>query len=106
MKTCLIAIIVPEREVILDAASKMGLSDLSLEALCKRDDIKKVILKDLEEIGNTAELYGFERVADIHLSPEPFSVENGLLTPTLKSKRPKLVEHYRDQIDKMYAKLD
>jgi long-chain acyl-CoA synthetase len=106
LKNCLVGIIVPDREVLSVEAARLGLSDASLEELCKRDDIKKIILRDLTEIGDASELHGFEQVADIYLCPEPFSVENGLLTPTLKSKRPKLAEHFRNQIEAMYAKLD
>lgn len=32
-------------------------------------------------------LKGFEKAKDIYIHSEPFSVENGLLTPTMKLKR-------------------
>ena len=43
------------------------------------------------------------RVRRVIASREPWSVENGLLTPTLKLKRPMLVDRYRDRIDAAYA---
>src|SRR4030095_3872006 len=43
------------------------------------------------------------RVRRVVASREPWSVENGLLTPTLKLKRPLLVDRYRDRIEKAYA---
>lgn len=45
------------------------------------------------------------QVRDIALSPEMFSVQNGLLTPTLKAKRAELKNHFREQIDQLYAKI-
>lgn len=45
------------------------------------------------------------QVRDIALHPEMFSVQNGLLTPTLKAKRAELRNHYREQIDELYAKI-
>ena len=45
------------------------------------------------------------QVRDIMLHPEMFSVQNGLLTPTLKAKRVELRSHFRDQIDELYAKI-
>lgn len=42
----------------------------------------------LQEEGRVAQLRGFEQVQAIHLHPEPFAVENNLLTPTFKLKRP------------------
>ena len=38
----------------------------------------------------------------ITLLPEPFSMERGELTNTLKVKRPVIYQNYKAQIDKMY----
>jgi long-chain acyl-CoA synthetase len=45
-------------------------------------------------------------VKDIHLTPEQFTIENGLLTPTLKSKRVQLEQRYKEQIESMYNELE
>jgi long-chain acyl-CoA synthetase len=45
-------------------------------------------------------------VANIHLFPELFSLENGLLTPTFKNKRPYLRKKFQSSIDEMYAELE
>lgn len=45
------------------------------------------------------------QVKDIYLHPDLFSEQNGLLTPTLKSKRPQLKKYFTPQIDDMYLKL-
>ena len=34
------------------------------------------------------------------MDSEPFSVENGLTTPTFKHKRPQLLQHYKAEIDR------
>ncbi|KAI6176239.1 Arachidonate--CoA ligase [Aphelenchoides bicaudatus] len=108
LKTCLIAIVVPDPEVLPGvAAEKLNLAtDLSMEELCDREDVKQMIVKDLLDVGKAAGLYSFEQVKDIYLSAEQFSVENGLLTPTLKSKRPQLKLHYKKQLDAMYSVLE
>lgn len=49
-------------------------------------DVKKVILKELHLLGQRDGLKSFEQVKDIYIHDELFSIENGLLTPTLKSK--------------------
>ena len=43
------------------------------------------------------------RVRRVIASPEPWSVDNGLLTPTLKLKRPMLVARYKERIERAYA---
>lgn len=45
---------------------------------------------------------GYAKIRRAALVLEPWSVENGLLTPTLKVKRPQVVDRYRDAIDRMY----
>ena len=43
------------------------------------------------------------KVRNIFVSDEPFSVENGLLTPTQKVKRVAIKNKYKDIIDSLYA---
>ncbi len=42
------------------------------------------------------------RVRRVIASPEPWSVDNGLMTPTLKLKRPMLLARFKDRIDAAY----
>jgi len=49
---------------------------------------------------------GYARVCHIARLPEACTVENGLLTPTLKLKRSKIEERYAAEIEAMYARSD
>jgi long-chain acyl-CoA synthetase len=49
-----------------------------------------------------AELPHYMRVRKLQRAPEPFSVENGLLTANQKLKRNAIEERYRDAIEQMY----
>ena len=44
-----------------------------------------------------------QHVQDFYLLPEDFSVDNGLLTPTLKLKRKEVLKKYSAEIEKMYV---
>jgi long-chain acyl-CoA synthetase len=44
-----------------------------------------------------------DRIGPFRLILEPFSIENGLLTQTLKVRRPVVTSRYRDMIDAMFA---
>jgi long-chain acyl-CoA synthetase len=45
---------------------------------------------------------GFAKVICVTVLEEPCSVENGLITPTLKLKRKKILEHYSNEYEEMY----
>ncbi|CAE1256853.1 ACSL [Acanthosepion pharaonis] len=49
--------------------------------------LRKDILDDLTKLGKDAGLASFEQVKALHIHPELMTVENGLLTPTMKVKR-------------------
>jgi long-chain acyl-CoA synthetase len=122
LKSSLIGIVVPDADVLpKEVAEKLGLKDLSIEDLCKNKDVKDLITQDMLAIGKMSGLHTFEQVTiilvfinkrslifqvkDIHLSAVPFSIDNGLLTPTLKSKRPSLKAHYKAEIEQMYSTI-
>ncbi|XP_008934944.1 PREDICTED: long-chain-fatty-acid--CoA ligase 1-like, partial [Merops nubicus] len=102
LQAFLVAIVVPDPETLRSWAKKKGFEG-SYEELCKNKDVKKHILEDMVRIGKESGLKSFEQVKDIFLHTEMFSIENGLLTPTLKAKRPELRKCFQSQIDELYA---
>jgi long-chain acyl-CoA synthetase len=44
-----------------------------------------------------------EQIKHWRLLPEPFTVESGELTPTMKVKRAVVIDHNVDAVDEMYA---
>uniref|UniRef100_A0A665VDX9 Long-chain-fatty-acid--CoA ligase n=1 Tax=Echeneis naucrates TaxID=173247 RepID=A0A665VDX9_ECHNA len=104
LQSCLVAIVVPDPEVLPDFAASLGCRG-SIEDLCKNTEVKKAILSDMTKLGKDAGLKSFEQVKDLYLHPDQFTIENGLLTPTLKAKRAELKSLFQPQIDKLYADL-
>ncbi|KAL5332707.1 hypothetical protein BJX70DRAFT_392777 [Aspergillus crustosus] len=64
--------------------------------------VRRAVLKDLENVAKKHKLASYEKVKNCTLMVEPFSVENNLLTPTLKLKRPPVVKKYRQLLDQLY----
>uniref|UniRef100_A0A671MAI9 Arachidonate--CoA ligase n=1 Tax=Sinocyclocheilus anshuiensis TaxID=1608454 RepID=A0A671MAI9_9TELE len=93
----------PDPEVFVDWAKERGIVG-SYEELCQNPDVKKAVLEDMTAVGKEAGLKSFEQVKDFYLHPEMFSVSNGLLTPTLKSKRVDLRRVFSEQIAQLYSK--
>lgn len=70
-------------------------------ATLRSPDVEKAIT---ERVGmQLKEFPGYAQVRRVSVSLEPWSVENGMLTPTLKLKRPKVMERFNAEIDAMYA---
>ncbi|KAI7283964.1 acetyl-CoA synthetase-like protein [Hortaea werneckii] len=78
----------------------------ALEAAAQEQKVRSAVLKELMKVGKKAKFNSYENVRNVRLMLEPFSIENELLTPTLKLKRPQTAKKYRDVIDEMYAEID
>ena len=50
--------------------------------MIQNDDFKKDILADMIQLAKENKLTGLEKPKDLHLTLDPFSVENNILTPT------------------------
>jgi long-chain acyl-CoA synthetase len=72
-------------------------------------DLKNKAIEDLfrqeltREIKDRPGYRADDRVGPFRLLPEAFSIDNGLLTQTLKIRRPVVTERYRGMIDEMFA---
>uniref|UniRef100_A0A1B6CV09 Long-chain-fatty-acid--CoA ligase n=1 Tax=Clastoptera arizonana TaxID=38151 RepID=A0A1B6CV09_9HEMI len=104
LKSCIIAIVVPDVDVIKCWALENKIPG-TLSVLCNNPEVKKLIMDDMTTWGKESGLKSFEQVKDIYLHPDPFSVQNGLLTPTFKTKRPQLKQYFKPQLEDMYVKL-
>jgi long-chain acyl-CoA synthetase len=62
----------------------------------------KAVLQHIERATASFARYAVPR--NVHLVREPWTIENGFMTPTLKLKRNRLMEHYAAAIEAMYQK--
>ncbi|MEB3281682.1 MAG: AMP-binding protein [Lyngbya sp.] len=67
------------------------------------EPVQNLIRKELNrEVKNRPSYRVDDRIGPFRLILEPFTMENGMLTQTLKIKRPVVMERYRDMINAMY----
>ena len=99
----LTALIVLNEEGWAKAAGKIGVDPEDDGAL----DDEKTQAFLLEKIsGLIHEFPGYAQIEKVTATLEPWTVENGLLTPTLKVKRPKVWETFEGRIERMYEGHD
>ena len=68
--------------------------------------VRAAFVAELDKIGRKKKFNSYERVRKVYLDIDPFTIDNELLTPTMKLKRPQTAKVFRQQIDAMYAELD
>ena len=95
----LVAVAVLNHAAWLSFAQETGVRPDMPEALTD----SRVQGKILKRIAlNLREFPGYAKVNRVLLLQEPWSIENGLLTPTLKIKRAKVTERYAEEIKQLY----
>lgn len=76
-----------------------------IQSLYNDPIILRTMIKELNRIAEKRKLQGFEKIKAIYLDTEPFTVENDLLTPTLKLKRAEAARAFRKEIDGLYERM-
>uniref|UniRef100_A0A8C0FQZ6 Arachidonate--CoA ligase n=1 Tax=Bubo bubo TaxID=30461 RepID=A0A8C0FQZ6_BUBBB len=104
LQAFLVGIVVPDSEVMPGWAKKRGFDGTYAE-LCKNKELQQAIMEDMVRLGKESGLHSFEQVKAIYIHSDMFSVQNGLLTPTLKAKRPELRDYFKKQIEELYSSI-
>jgi len=94
------ALIVPVYGHIKDYAKEKGIEYGSMEELLQNPKIIALLRARIDTLQQ--QFAHYEQVKHFTLLPEPFSMEKGELTNTLKMKRSIIEANYKEVIDKMY----
>ena len=82
-----------------DLSAHYGLDD-RLDSEQQKHQLEKILLEKITH--QTSEFPGYAKIRRVAVIHEPWTIENGLLTPTLKLKRTKVLEKYKAEVDKLY----
>jgi len=94
------ALMVPNWPHLRSLALEWGLGSLTDNELAGHARVIEYVSGELERVGEN--LSPFERIIRFTLLAEPFTVDNNLMTSTLKVKRQQVIRHYKEVIDTMY----
>lgn len=94
------ALIVPVYGFVKDYAKEKGIEYKDMEELLQHPKILGLFRARIDTLQQ--QFAHYEQVKRFTLLPEPFSMERGELTNTLKLKRPVVAKNYKEVIDKMY----
>ncbi len=95
----LVALIVPDQEFTAHYARAEGKRH-ALDELAEDSDFQEVIGSAMKRANKR--LSPIERIRRFKILPEPFTIESGMMTPTLKLKRQAIYREFGDVIAELY----
>jgi long-chain acyl-CoA synthetase len=96
----LAALLVPNFEHLHEVMKEKGLEGKPPEEIMKSPELRSFFQARLREFNKP--LSDVEAIAAFTLIAQPFSQENGEMTPTMKVRRKTVQQHYKDVIDSMF----
>ena len=94
------ALIVPDYKQVEKYAADHQIAYTDMKDLLLKPEIESMFRMRIDTLQQ--QFAHYEQIKRFTLLPEPFSMERGELTNTLKIKRPALLKNYAKEIEKMY----
>lgn len=94
------AIIIPSREILQETFHLNEAYFQEKDSFIRDQKILDWLNEDIRKYSN--ELAKFERMKSFLVKRNPFSIEEGEITPTMKAKRKVIEKKYAEDIDEMY----
>jgi len=101
----LTALVVPDFESLRMHARDHDIEEAqySDEELLEHEDVRALFQQSVRDFNHDAAAH--EKIRNFRLLAEPFTVEDGTLTPTLKLRRGVIRDRYSDLVDEMYEEF-
>lgn len=104
-KSYIVAIIYPNKVNVTEfliSRGKMNKND-NAEDFYNDEELHQEIKTNLDNLAKDNQLNSLEKINSFFLSTKEFTIQNGLLTPTLKLVRRKFTQEFNTEINKMYS---
>ena len=96
----LVAMVVPNRDACTAWAQASGMPKSGWQELAFSDVLRKHIQNQIQD--QLKQLNAFEQIRRIYIQIEPFTIENGFLTPTMKLKRRNIYHEFAEIFEALY----
>ena len=96
-----VALITLNPEELAAFARAQGILTTDPAALARHPKIVERVSRIVEQ--RNAELQSYAKIKKFLILPDDFTVDNGLLTPTLKVKRKVIADAHKEMLDSLYA---
>ena len=103
-KPFLIALIVPDFSELESFTDEQQIICKTRNELIEHQEIRKIYESHLRNISR--QLAAHEKVRKFLLMTEPFTIENGYMTPTLKLKRKAISKAFEKEIDSLFGSMN
>ena len=100
-KPNIVALIVPQQEFASDWAKANGKKP-DMAALVEDADFRKAISAAIDRVNTDMSV--IERVRKFILTAEPFTTDNGMMTPSMKIRRHVIRENFGDALEALYTR--
>uniref|UniRef100_A0A1D1Z3V4 4-coumarate--CoA ligase n=3 Tax=Anthurium amnicola TaxID=1678845 RepID=A0A1D1Z3V4_9ARAE len=91
------ALIVPEKEELALAAKRLSNAN-NISSELSTEEVMRMIRDELTTWTSGCSF----QIGPILLLDEPFTIDNGSMTPTMKVRRDRVIDRYKDQIGELY----
>ncbi|MCK5033570.1 MAG: long-chain fatty acid--CoA ligase [Calditrichia bacterium] len=95
------AVVVVAKEQIIKWMNENNVEQSDHKNINNNERIRELIITEIDK--QSTNLARYETIKDFFISPDEFTIENDMLTPTLKVKRKIVEEKYKDEIDRLYS---
>lgn len=104
LKGCLVAVVNIDTKEVSKMMEEQSMAPVEIADMYTNADVKKLVLKDMNDAATMGKLKGFERVKDVYMCPTMFA-ELDLLTTTFKVKRVEAKDKFIEEINILYTNL-
>ncbi|MDX8404458.1 MAG: long-chain fatty acid--CoA ligase [Mariprofundaceae bacterium] len=96
----LVAMVVPNQEACMAWAEESGMPKSGWQELANSDVLRKHMQSQIQQ--RLKLLNAHEQIRRIYVQTEPFTIENGFLTPTMKLKRRIIYQEFAELFESLY----